>query len=112
VEFNVNVSDVELFQNSEAPEGCGFGVFTGKRVGLHPYPKDNRVRGVSNRADAEDISACPFDAHVIQASMNPESHVVLPDSVELVVEDCPESLVFDVCLRPIGSLPWRGTSAS
>lgn len=73
-DFDVNVGDVELFKNLEAPKGRSVGVFTGERLGCHPDPKNDGGGGLSDHADANDVGACPLDPHLIQASVDLRSH--------------------------------------
>ncbi len=62
----MNVGDVDLFKNIEAPKGRGVDVFTGERFGCHPNPKNDRGGGLSDHTDANDVGACPLDPHLIQ----------------------------------------------
>jgi hypothetical protein len=110
-DFDVNVGDVELFKDLEAPKGRSVGVFTGERLGCHPDPKNDGGGGLSDHADANDVGACPLDPHLIQASVDLGSHVALPDGVELMVDDDPEQPELGVRLRALGLLPQIGASA-
>ncbi len=56
------------------------------------------------------VSACPFDPYLIQESVDLGSHVVLPDGVELMVDDEPEPLELAVHLRALGLIPQNGVS--
>ncbi len=107
----MNVGDVGLFKNVEAPKSRGVGVFTVKGFGCHPNPKNDRGGGLSDHTDANDVCACPFYSHLIQASMDDGSHVVLPDGVELMVDDNPKLLELAVRLQALGLLPQIGASA-
>ena len=110
-QFDVDISDVELFQDFKAPKGRAAGVFTSKTFRLHSYPKDDRRGVVSDLADANDVRACPIHPQLVQASMDLGGHLVLPDRVELMPEHAPELLKFAGRLRALGPLPWRGARA-
>jgi len=64
MDFDVDVGDVEFFKNVEALIGCGVGVFTNERFGLHPDPKDDG-RGVSDLTNVNHVGAGPFDPYLM-----------------------------------------------
>src|SRR5216684_1973353 len=95
-------------KNVEAPKGPRVGVFAGKRFGFHSDPEDDGGGGVSDLADANHESACPFDPYLIQASANLGSHVVLPSGAELMVDDKIELLELAVYLCALELIPRSG----
>ena len=104
-DFDVDVIDAECLENFETPESRVIGVFAGQSFGVHPDPEDDGGVRLPHLADANDVDAGPLDPHLIQASDDLESYVVLPNGAKLMVEDDPELLELAVRLRTLGLLP-------
>ena len=54
-DFDVDVGDVKLFKNIEAPKGRRVRVFVGERFGWHPYTKRGGAAGFSELRIVDDL---------------------------------------------------------
>src|SRR5882757_1470247 len=95
--LDVVISDAVLFKNRPTPVGHDNANTTGERFGNHPYPEDDRGRGLSLIANAHNVDAGPVDFHRFQEGMDLERQDTLPDVLDCMVSYNPELLVPQVC---------------
>jgi hypothetical protein len=97
-------NNVELIKNVEGPKlkAALLAPSPVRDLGFTPI---QRMTGGIVSDFANDVSAGPFDPHLIQASVDFGSHVVFPDGVKLMVDDKYELLELALRLRALGPPP-------
>jgi hypothetical protein len=97
------ISDIEGFKNIKAPKGCSVGVLTSERLGFYPEEALTLPMQTISR-----LVHLTFD---FQASEDFGSHLVLPDGVELMVDEDPELFELAVGLWALRLLPLKRASS-